>query len=269
VTAILSTEGVARGEREAFWRQALSETFVPMRVGEIAEDRFGGVIRADWVGRLMVAQVASTAQDVQRTSREIGRTDAEYLQLGLVYRGAARVTQDGREVVLHPGDYTIHETTRPFRWTFGADWDVGVFTLPRASVPLSQAQSRLLTARRLDGRTGITGVVSRFLQDLARHADDLSGTQSERVLADLTDLVLNPARREGRRQPGGAQQRAAHPDGPGQGLHPGSAGGSDAGAGRDRHRGQHLHPVSAHAVCGRAPVGVAACSGVAAGAVPA
>jgi AraC-like DNA-binding protein len=190
VTAILSTEGVARGEREAFWRQALSETFVPMRVGEIAEDRFGGVIRADWVGRLMVAQVASTAQDVQRTSREIGRTDAEYLQLGLVYRGAARVTQDGREVVLHPGDYTIHETTRPFRWTFGADWDVGVFTLPRASVPLSQAQSRLLTARRLDGRTGITGVVSRFLQDLARHADDLSGTQSERVLADLTDLVL-------------------------------------------------------------------------------
>jgi AraC-like DNA-binding protein len=190
VTTILSTDGVARGEREAFWRQALSETFVPMTVGAATGDRFQGRIHADWIGRLLVAEVASTAQDVHRTTREISRTDAEYLQLGMVYRGAARVVQDGREAVLRPGDYTIHETTRPFRWTFGGDWDVGVFTLPRASVGLSEAESRRLTARRLDGQRGITGVVSRFLRDLGRNAGHLSGAQSERVLADLTDLVV-------------------------------------------------------------------------------
>jgi AraC-like DNA-binding protein len=57
-------------------------------------------------------------------------------------------------------------------------------------VGLSEAESRRLTARRLDGRAGITGVVSRFLGDLARHGDQLSGAQSERVLADVTDLVV-------------------------------------------------------------------------------
>jgi AraC-like DNA-binding protein len=190
VTTIVSTDGVAPGEREAFWRQALSETFVPMTVGAIPQDRFQGRIRADWIGRLLVAEVASTAQDVQRTRREIGRSDAAYLQLGMVYRGAARVVQDGREAVLGPGDYTIHETTRPFRWTFGGDWEVGVFTLPRGSVGLSEAESRRLTARRLDGQGGITGVVSRFLRDLGTNADQLSGAQSERVLADVTDLVV-------------------------------------------------------------------------------
>jgi AraC-like DNA-binding protein len=190
VTTIVSTDGVAPGEREAFWRQALSETFVPMTVGAIPQDRFQGRIRADWIGRLLVAEVASTAQDVQRTRREIGRSDAAYLQLGMVYRGAARVVQDGREAVLGPGDYTIHETTRPFRWTFGGDWEVGVFTLPRGSVGLSEAESRRLTARRLDGQAGITGVVSRFLRDLGTNADQLSGAQSERVLADVTDLVV-------------------------------------------------------------------------------
>jgi AraC-like DNA-binding protein len=92
--------------------------------------------------------------------------------------------------VLGPGDAAVFETTRPFWWTFGGDWEVGVFTLPRASVALSQAESRRLTARRLDGRAGITGVVARFLGDLGRHADQLSGGQSERVLADLTDLVV-------------------------------------------------------------------------------
>jgi AraC-like DNA-binding protein len=92
--------------------------------------------------------------------------------------------------VLRAGDLAVYETTRPFRWTFGADWDAGVFTLPRDSVGLSEAESRLLTARRLDGQRGITGVVSRFLRDLGSHADSLSGKQSERVLADVTDLVL-------------------------------------------------------------------------------
>jgi AraC-like DNA-binding protein len=190
VTTILSTEGLARGEREAFWRQALSETFVPMTVGAVPQDRFQGRIRADRIGRLLVAEVASTAQDVRRTRREISRTDAEYLQLATVARGVGRVAQDGREAVLAAGDFAVFETTRPFRWTFGGDWDVGVFTLPRASVGLSEAESRLLTARRLDGQDGITGVVSRFLGDLTRHADRLSGAQSERVLADVTDLVV-------------------------------------------------------------------------------
>jgi AraC-like DNA-binding protein len=190
VTTILSTEGLARGERAAFWRQALSETFVPMTVGELAQDRFQGSIRADWIGRLLVAEVASTAQDVRRTNRETSRTDAEYLQLATMGRGVGRVVQDGREAVLGPGDAAVFETTRPFWWTFDGDWEVGVFTLPRASVGLSQAESRRLTARRLDGHSGITGVVARFLRDLGRHADSLSGRQSERVLADVTDLVV-------------------------------------------------------------------------------
>jgi AraC-like DNA-binding protein len=190
VTTILSTEGLACGEREAFWRQALSETFVPMTIGAATGDRFAGCIRADWVGRLLVAEVAATAQDVQRTRREIGRTDAAYLQLATMGRGGGRVAQDGREAVLDPGDAAVFETTRPFWWTFDGDWDVGAFTLPRASVGLSEAESRRLTARRLDGQAGITGVVARFLGDLARHGDRLSGSQSERVLADLTDLVV-------------------------------------------------------------------------------
>jgi AraC-like DNA-binding protein len=190
VTTILSTEGLARGEREGFWRQALSATFVPITVAAATGDRFGGRLRADWIGRLLVAQVAATAQDIHRTRREISRTDAEYLQLATVARGVGRVVQDGREAILGPGDAAVFETTRPFRWSFEGDWDVAVVTLPRGAVALSEAESRRLTARRLDGRAGITGVVARFLRDLATNADHLAGAQSERVLADLTDLVV-------------------------------------------------------------------------------
>ena len=190
VTRILSTEGLAREEREAFWRQAMSETFVPLTVGEVTADRFGGYIRANWIGRLMVAEISSTAQDIRRTTHLISQADAEYFQIAMVARGVGRVEQDDRQAELHPGDCAVYETTRPFEWTFDRDWDAWVFTFPRQSVRLSEAERRLLTARRLDGRVGITGVVSRFLLDLGRHNDLLSGDHAERVLEDATDLVL-------------------------------------------------------------------------------
>ena len=187
---ILSTEGLPARERESFWRQAMSETFVPLTVGEVAEDGFYGSIRADWIGRLMIAEVASVAQDIRRTDRLIQRADAEYFQVAMVTRGVGQVVQDGREAVLRPGDCAAYETTRPFRWVFDDGWDAWVFTFPRKSVRLSEAERRLLTARRLDGRAGMTGVVSRFLLDLARNSELLSGEQAERVLAHATDLVM-------------------------------------------------------------------------------
>lgn len=187
---ILSTEGLPPKEREAFWRQAMSETFVPLTVGEVGGDCFEGSIRANWVGRLMIAEIVSTAQDIQRTERLIHRADVEYFQVALVERGVGRVVQDGREALLRPGDCAVYETTRPFRWMFDDEFDAWVFTFPRESVRLSEAERRLLTARRLDGRAGITGVVSRFLLDLGQNSELLSGEQAERVLAHSTDLVM-------------------------------------------------------------------------------
>ena len=137
----------------------------------------------------MIAEAALTAQDIRRTERLIRRADAEYFQVAIVTRGVGQVVQDGREAVLRPGDCAADETTRPFRWIFDDDWDAWVFTFPRQSVRLSEAERRLLTARRLDGRVGITGVVSRFLLDLARNSELLSGEQAEQVLAHGTDLV--------------------------------------------------------------------------------
>ena len=189
--AVLTTDAVSMQEREGFWRQAMSETFVPLMVGETSAEGLRGLIRSHWVGRLMVAQLSSTAQDIQRTPRLISRADAEYFQVAMVTGGVGRVVQDGRDAVLRPGDFAVYETTRPFEWAFRSDWAASVFTFPRDSVRLSEPERRLLTARRLDGTSGMTGVISRFLQDLARNSTTLSNAQSEPVLAHTTDLMVS------------------------------------------------------------------------------
>jgi AraC-like DNA-binding protein len=190
MTTILTTDMVGANRRESFWRDAMSQTFVPLTVVDIEKDRFGGSIRSNWVGRLMIAEVASTAQDIRRTERLISRDDADYFQIALIEDGVGRVAQDGREAVLRRGDCAVYETMRPFEWQFDADWRATVLTLPRGSVQLTDAQRRLLTARRLDASAGLTGVMSRFLIDVARNSEQLSGARAERVLVHATDLVL-------------------------------------------------------------------------------
>lgn len=189
----LSTDQVQPGEREDFWRHLLSDTFAPVSIQAMAdgaEDDGAGTIRANWIGRLMVADVRSTGQEVRRTPRLIRGGDNAYFQISIVTEGIARVDQDDRQAVLRPGDFAVYETTRPFQWRFDDRWAAWGFTMPGGSIPLTERERRLLTARRLDGSTGLTGIVSRFLLDVARHGDSLHGEQAERVLANISDLVV-------------------------------------------------------------------------------
>jgi AraC-like DNA-binding protein len=190
MSIVLSTDGLPPQEREAYWRHVMSDTFAPVSIRVTAQGEVAGSIRGHWAGRLMVTDVRSTGQDIRRTPRLISAADNAYFEVAVVASGVGRVSQDGRQAVLHPGDVALYETTRPFQWLFGSDWDVWVFSLPSDSVRLSDSERRLISARRLDGTTGLTGVVSRFLLDLARHSEDLPAEQSERVLAHASDLIV-------------------------------------------------------------------------------
>ena len=168
----------------------MSDTFAPVTIGEMAVGDVAGSIRGHWIGRLLVTDVQSTGQDIRRTPRLISAADNAYFQVAVVASGIGRVSQDDKQAVLHPGDCVLYETTRPFQWLFRGDWDVWVFSLPSESVRLSDSERRLISAHRLDGTTGLTGLVARFLLDLARHSEDLPAEQSERVLAHASDLVV-------------------------------------------------------------------------------
>src|SRR5439155_23423606 len=162
MTIVLSTDDLPPNEREAFWRHVMSDAFAPVTNREMTQGNVAGSVRGHWVGRLMVAGVQSTGQDIRRTPRLISDADNAYFQVAVVASGVGRVSQDDRQAELRPGDCVLYETTRPFQWLFDTDWDVWVFSLPSESVRLSDSERRLISARRLDGTAGLTGVVSRF-----------------------------------------------------------------------------------------------------------
>jgi AraC family transcriptional activator of tynA and feaB len=116
-----------------------------------AEDDGAGSIRANWIGRLMVADVRSTGQEVRRTPRLIRGADNAYFQIAIVTDGSARIGQDDRQAELRPGDCAVYETTRPFQWrmTRADGWSrpaVTSWTRASTAVPCRRSRTGAVSA---------------------------------------------------------------------------------------------------------------------------
>jgi len=189
-TKFLTTDGLRPAEREAFWRHALSG-LLPVTITILGEGSVEGSVRLSRAGRMVVAEGKATSQDVRRTAHDITKSQPEYFQLAVAVSGVCRVSQDGRQAELHPGDWAAYDSFRPVQLLFDSDWHACTFTFPRETVQLNDSERRLMTGRWMDGRTGMTGVVSRFLLDLARTSEDVPARQWERVLLQAGDLVAS------------------------------------------------------------------------------
>jgi AraC-like DNA-binding protein len=186
-----------RTGRVRVWRDIVREHFVTLDVDTARIGHFEGAVDTGTIAHLRVSEVASVTQGFNRTRAFAQQDGVRYLQAGLVTRGRGHVVQDGRECTLGPGDFTVYETDRPFFWGLSGDatsrWNLLVFTWPRAAVPLTEQQTMALTAHRLSGHDGITGVVSRMLRDLAASRPQPTDGGAVKLADQLADLVLTAA----------------------------------------------------------------------------
>ena len=137
VTKALTTDGVRPAEREAFWRHAMSG-FRPVTIAKVGAGTFEGSIRSDRIGRLLIAKVRSTAQDIRRTPRDISPSEEEYFHILLVASGTGQVSQDDRHAEFRPGDWVAFDSFRPVQLLFESDWDACSLSFPRETVQLSE-----------------------------------------------------------------------------------------------------------------------------------
>jgi AraC-like DNA-binding protein len=189
---VVSTNTVDRSDRASFWHEVLADTFAPVQLDGWADHRdpaahLAGTRR----GRLLFAELEATPHVHRRTPRQIRQADAAYFQIAILTKGAASLQHDGRLAQLAPGDLVVYENSRPFTWTFTDPWAVAVLSIPSEAVRLTDSDRRAIGARQLSGRDGLSGVVARFVLDLTRHASEIRDAQSERVLAQATDLAIS------------------------------------------------------------------------------
>ncbi len=176
------------------WRDAIRHDFVAL---EMTPDRrtggFSGAIRSATIGHLQVSEVRSVTQICRRTP-SLARADSqEFLQVGMVTHGTGVLEQDGRRAMLTAGDFAIYETSRAFSWNLGREWQLDVFTWPRAAVGLTAAESAATTAVRFPGHRGLTGIVGGLLRGLLTAPPQLSPGGAVRVADEVGELIATIA----------------------------------------------------------------------------
>lgn len=185
----LTTAGLSEGRRVAFWTDIVCEMFVELDCRVPTPQTFHGRIDRLGSGGLDFCHVRSSAHVVSRTRARIARSTQDDYLLSLQTGGRGLVSQDGREAVLEPGDFTIYDTTRPYDLRFDDEFSQLVLRLPRRLVTTRLAEADVLTARRVAGDRGLGRLTSSFLRQLHAELADVDPVAIPRLNASAVDLV--------------------------------------------------------------------------------
>ncbi|MPY53249.1 helix-turn-helix domain-containing protein [Streptomyces acidicola] len=175
------------------WKDVIWERFVSLQIAPSDASALTGTVHTRQIGHLTASAVASTPQTFTRTPRLLSHDNRSLLQVGLVERGTGHLEQDGRTCTLTDGDFALYETARPFTWSLAGDWRLLVFTWPRETVPLSDAEGRRLTAHTLCSREGVGLILSPMLGQLVMNRTGLSVANSARLADEIAELTITAA----------------------------------------------------------------------------
>lgn len=112
-----STSAVPPRQRLDYWVGAISEGFLAM-VASPDKPSFNGELVSAPMGPVGVNLVRADAQKVWRTVGDISRNPDRYCYLLGNLDSAWRVSQDGREALMRPGDFVLVDARRPYHFAF-------------------------------------------------------------------------------------------------------------------------------------------------------
>jgi AraC family transcriptional activator of tynA and feaB len=103
--------------------------------------------------------------------------------------GNYALQQDGKEVVLQPGDITIYDATRPHRVQCPRDFEKLILSIPRPLLRARMADVEHCTALNISGAGGIGAIASEFLRSSSQQADKLSAPDISTLADHALDLL--------------------------------------------------------------------------------
>jgi AraC-like DNA-binding protein len=112
---VFSTSEFPLDERLPALHEAVSERFLPLRVAPIERELpFEGAVMAREFDGLRVSRFTGSSLAAVRNTGHIDASTSDDYLVALHVKGLARARQDGRQVILRPGDLALLDSTRPY-----------------------------------------------------------------------------------------------------------------------------------------------------------
>jgi DNA-binding CsgD family transcriptional regulator/PAS domain-containing protein len=143
---LASTDNVPVHDRAAFWSDVVCAHLVGAQCDpEVPVNGFQGHVQQSGVAGFSISHVRASGQRVVRTPAFLANADVDQFIVVIQRGGTGRMRQDGREVVLAPGDIALCSTSRVYELAFDADfWQ---------TVIICQAETARRRAPRIDAMT--------------------------------------------------------------------------------------------------------------------
>ncbi|MGW6688501.1 helix-turn-helix domain-containing protein [Streptomyces sp. NPDC054961] len=184
-------EDIPPAERYAWWRNLIAHTQLP---GEIISDRTDDfrarMLLVDF-GIAHVTDVAFPSAAVRRTPSLIRRSDPESYRLTLAADGPVRMTHDGHQALLRPGDMVLCSSSATYECLVpdhGPGSRLISLYVPRALLPFPAAQADRLLGRHLPGE-GTVAMTGDFLVRLVETGSTLGPQGAARLAGVALDLA--------------------------------------------------------------------------------
>ncbi|MFI5793105.1 helix-turn-helix domain-containing protein [Streptomyces sp. NPDC051677] len=189
MSVVVSTVPFAPSERADYWHSLISNTFIPLDVTLHEREPSVGTISSERLGPLQISVVGAGPQTVSRHRRLIAKGGEDYLTITLQQRGTARLTQDGRDVLVNPGTFTCCDTGRPFTREHPDDFRFTWFGVPKKELGMSDTDLRTITGTLFSGSSGTSGLVAGYLARLADQAAGFDLYTGRRLAMTAVDLL--------------------------------------------------------------------------------
>jgi AraC-like DNA-binding protein len=163
------------------WRVELSDAFSRLIPEQLDEHQPDGALTGLRLGRLATFQVDGTPQVVRRTRTAIRAAPGDPYKICVQVRGRATVHQDGREVVLEPGQMAIYDTGRPYDLRLERQWSCAVLAFPRHALGLPEHVIAAAMAHVYELADGPGAVLADFVRAAVRRQDSIPATATDRL----------------------------------------------------------------------------------------
>lgn len=188
---IFTTAGVHPRDRLTYWYDVACKAFASHECKVGPPSTFEATILWAPLANIEVSVMESAGlQASERTERDVARGDDEAFYLCLQLAGSQTSCQDGREIVLHPGDFAVLNSRRANACFNSARWKQIMLKIPRRAWTARMGVTSELTAYAVRGSGhGVGGLASGFMTLLPGRIDALDPAASSQIAEQVLDLA--------------------------------------------------------------------------------
>lgn len=195
--AVVSTSEVAPADRLAVWGEFVCRHIGPLKADTFGDPNFTGRLELGYVGKIPLARIVASRHRVLRTPSLIRKDDRSYVKLVAQVEGGGCFEQNGRKVVLAPGEWSLYDTCKPYTVSNPDPIKQIIMLLPRDRLMRLGLNLDDLVVRRFSGRNGVgrltyNRLIAAFETLLSSKPMD-EGDLGEMIASDVELAVLENA----------------------------------------------------------------------------